>query len=111
MCKTKNLDGFQNSDSTIEFCRRINDIFDFLNTRNFLGQLKYRRPLYANIEEDINEFVKSSILYLESSLKGKNNIPILQSQRKIGFNGLITCLISVKQLFLDVVKSGQLHFM
>lgn len=109
LCKNECFDGFQNSDSTIEFCRKINDIFDFLNTRNFLGQLQYKRPLYANLEEHINTFVKDSILYLES-LKGQNNIPILESQRKTGFIGLITCLISVKQLFLDVVKSGQLDF-
>jgi len=109
LCKNECFDGFQNSDSTIEFCRKINDIFDFLNTRNFLGQLRYKRPLYANLEEHINTFVKDFILYLES-LKGQYNIPILESQRKTGLIGLITCLISVKQLFLDVVRSGQLDF-
>jgi len=109
LCKNESFEGFQNSDSTIEFCKKINDIFDFLNTRNFLEQLQCKRPSYVNLEGQVHKFVKDSILYLES-LKGQNNIPILESQRKTGFIGLITCLISVKQLFLDVVKSGQLDF-
>lgn len=36
LCKNESFEGFQDSDSTIEFCKKINDIFDFLNTRNFL---------------------------------------------------------------------------
>ncbi|KAL4127097.1 hypothetical protein QTP88_011295 [Uroleucon formosanum] len=32
------LDNFQGADATIEFCLRINNIFDILNTRNFLSK-------------------------------------------------------------------------
>jgi len=45
-CKTKDLQHFQNCDATITFCTNINDIFDFVNTKNFLNKLKYKRPLY-----------------------------------------------------------------
>jgi hypothetical protein len=35
------LDNFQGADATIEFCLRINKIFDILNTRNLLSKGTY----------------------------------------------------------------------
>jgi len=55
LCKNKRFEGFQNS--TIKFCKKINDIFDFLNTRNFLEQLQCKRPLNANLEDLMHKFV------------------------------------------------------
>lgn len=74
-CKTEQVVGFNNCGSTITFCRNINDIFDFLNTHNFLSKLKYKRPLYLKHEEDVQQFIRSSISYLES-LKDRNHINI-----------------------------------
>jgi len=66
LCKIERFDGFQISETTIELCRKINEIFDFLNTHNFLGKLQCKRSLYANLEEYLHKFVKDSIFYLES---------------------------------------------
>lgn len=62
---------FKNCDSTITFCRNINNIFDFLNTRNFLCKLQYKRPIYLEHEENIKTFIHSSITYLESEFPKK----------------------------------------
>jgi len=58
-CKTKQVDGFSHCEATITFCRNINVIFDFLNTRNFLSKLKYKRPLYLEHDKDIQQFIYS----------------------------------------------------
>lgn len=108
-CKTKQITNFDKCESTITFCRNINNIFDFLNTRNFLSKLSYKRPLYLDHDEDIKQFIASSITYLKS-LKDRNHISILQSPRKTGFNGLIVCLKSIGRLFDNTVKTKQLNF-
>lgn len=41
-----NLPQFENFEATIEFCKNINNVFNFLNTRNFLSKSPYKRPLY-----------------------------------------------------------------
>lgn len=60
-------------------------------------------------DEDIKQFIASSITYLKS-LKDRNHISILQSPRKTGFNGLIVCLKSIGRLFDNTVKTKQLNF-
>jgi len=99
------LPEFENCKGTIEFCRNMNYIFD-LNTRNFLSKSPYKRPLSQKNIEHCNNF---SISYL-SSLKDKDHVPITKSIRKTGFNGLIICLKSVKQLSIDLVLSGKMKF-
>lgn len=108
-CKTKNIQYFNNCNATITFCRHINDIFDFLNTRNFLSKLQHKRPLYLEHYEEMTDFINSSIKYL-TTLKDRNHFPILTSSRKTGFNGLIVCLNSMSRLFDNVIKTGQLSF-
>lgn len=108
-CKTKQIVGFNHCEATITFCRNMNNIFDFLNTRNFLSNLKYKRPLYLEHDKDIQQFINSSISYLES-LKDRNHLNILKYPRKTGFNGLIVCLKSMGRLSNNVIKIGQLSF-
>jgi len=80
-------------------------VFDFLNTRNFLSQLKYKKPLFLEHEADMNNFIDSSIHYLKS-LQSKDHLNILTSPRKTDFNGLIVCLQSMRRLFENVIKTG-----
>lgn len=80
-------------------------MFDFLNTRNFLSQLKYKKPLFLEYEADMNNFIDSSIHYLKS-LQSKDHLNILTSPRKTDFNGLIVCLQSMRRLFENVIKTG-----
>lgn len=107
--KSKNIQHFNNCDATITFCRHINNIFDFLNTRNFLSKLQHKRPIYLEQFEDMTNFINSSINYL-TTLKDRTYSPILTSPRKTGFNGLIICLKSMSRLFDNVIKTGQLSF-
>lgn len=105
--KDLNLPGFQNSAATTTFCRHINNIFDVLNTRNFLGKNKYKRPLNKNSANFLNEFVDNNFHYL-SSLKTFNGERLIQSSRKTGFLGLMISLKSVQNLFNELVISDNI---
>jgi len=108
-CEGKKYPDFENSGPTIEFCKYMNNIFDFLNTRNFLGKVKHKRPVYIEQENEINEFINDAIKYIES-LKDYNNTPVIGSRRKTGFRGLIVCLKSTRNLIYDIIQTKQLDF-
>lgn len=106
------LEFYKNVEATVTFCRNINNIFDFLNTRNFLSKGQFKKPIKANDEINILKFIQDSINYIESLQVNIKNVfsPLIKSARKTGFIGLIVCLLSVKEFFYDIIKSGKLDF-
>ncbi|KAF0711424.1 THAP-type domain-containing protein, partial [Aphis craccivora] len=84
------LDNFQGADATIEFCLRINNIFDILNTRNLT-----KNEIFQYIDESINYLAG---IQCNEKLPNCGQRSILNSQRKTGFLGLIICLTSLKHL-------------
>lgn len=118
--ETLNSDLFKDCGATTTFCQNLNDIFDLLNSRNFLSKAQYKKPLREKNEDLILNFINSSIQYLEGLYclpPGKdgrikdNFIPVIQSARKTGFIGLIIALKSVGNLFNDLIKSKDLDFL
>lgn len=63
---TLKLDQFKHSETTITFCKITNNIFDFLNTRDFLSKSKYKKPLRQADTGNNKIFNKESIEYLHS---------------------------------------------
>lgn len=112
---------FLSGGQTIKFCRTINDIFDFLNTRNFLNKSEFKKPLRKCDTFKINKFIEDSIHYISNlsvaivkKVGGQQvrfKISILESQRRTGFNGLIICLTSIKHLFSNLVLTNHLDFL
>lgn len=65
-CNEQKIPNFENTHTTSEFCQQINNIFDVLNTRNFLGKTQFKRPIYINNELFLNSFISSSVKYISS---------------------------------------------
>lgn len=107
---------FEGAESTIEFCRKINNIFDLLNSRNLLSKNTYNKPISHDNFFHIKIFINESIDYLEgiqclekSPKTGKRLV--IQSERKTGFLGLITCLRAVENLYYELIETKQLQFL
>lgn len=60
---------FKGSEETANFCRFMNDIFDLLNTRNFLGKYKMKRPLQSSNSLEMLASIEQFILYIENFKK------------------------------------------
>lgn len=109
------LDNFQGADATIEFCLRINNIFDILNTRNLLSKGTYNKSINKRTKNEIFQYIDESINYL-AGIQCNEKLPncgqrsILNSQRKTGFLGLIICLTSLKHLVLELIDTEYLSF-
>lgn len=71
------LDNFQGADATIEFCLSINNIFDILNTRNFLSKGTYNKSINKRTKTEIFHYIEESIDYLAggfNALKNQQNV-------------------------------------
>lgn len=106
---------FDGAEPTVEFCRRINNIFDILNTRNYLSKSPYNKPISNFSKQEIIIYIEDSIKYLESlqCLEKKPKIglrSIIKSERKTGFIGLIVSLTSLCNLTKELISTGQLSF-
>ncbi|KAL4136311.1 hypothetical protein QTP88_007859 [Uroleucon formosanum] len=67
------LDNFQGADATIEFCLRINKIFDILNTRNFLSKGTYNKSINKRTKTEIVHYIEESIDYLAGGFNAMKN--------------------------------------
>ncbi|KAL4156015.1 hypothetical protein QTP88_000050 [Uroleucon formosanum] len=88
------LDNFQGADATIEFCLSINNIFDILNTRNFLSKGTYNKSINKRTKTEIFHYIEESIDYLAggfNALKNQQNVDHIEMlfsaiRAKGGFN-------------------------
>jgi hypothetical protein len=55
------VDDFQGADATIEFCLRINNIFDIRNTRNLLSKGTYNKSINKRTKTENFQFIEESI--------------------------------------------------
>lgn len=111
------LPEFQGAEATIKFCRLMNNIFDILNTRNFLSKNTYNKPINENNKESIIQYVNEGIMYIEKlqcfEQKTNNVVTVkllLQSNRRTGFQGLILCLKSLINLTYELINGCYLKF-
>jgi len=104
---------FDRAEPTVEFCRRINNIFDILNTRNYLSKSPYNKPISNFTEHETTIYIKDFIEYLKSlqclEKKPKTGLrSILTSERKTGFIGLIISLTSLLYLTTELISTDKL---
>jgi len=59
------LPEFQGAEAEVKFCRLMNDIFDILNTRNFLSKNTYNKPIKQNNKDLILQFMNQRIVYID----------------------------------------------
>jgi len=111
-CKYKlNIDDFAGVDATVNFIELFNSAFDILNSRsiNAVGEkkamCKENFQYIAEFTEIFTEYVK------DLKVKEKNDfVPVLESNRKTGFIGILVCLNSLLQLHSKLIVTGVLEY-
>nr|CAI5845171.1 unnamed protein product [Callosobruchus analis] len=101
----KNQD-FADSEATSNFCRTLNNMFDIFNSRNLNTKKEYEKPLSVFTEETYFQFLEETEIYIKNlKYAGK---PIIETQRKVGFMGLLINIKSIKLLYSKLMKDEQL---
>ena len=87
---------FKGASATIDFIRKVDRLFDLLNSRNPYGK-GFKAPM-RNLDKALtNHVIDSSTNYL-AGLTDTNGVPILGHRRKTFAVGLITTAYSLKKL-------------
>lgn len=104
--------------ATAEFCKMINDVFDCLNSRN-LCSYGLKKPLRKESAPEILKFIARAQEYF-SGIKIEvishiadstpKKIPILESNCKTGFLGLILDLKNLQKMYESYVQPGLLKY-
>jgi len=107
---TLKLKEFSEVDGTVKFIEIFNAGFDILNSRS-IRYIGNKKALCDDNYQDIFEFTKLITNYIKGlKVKDKDKfVPILDSNRKIGFLGFIVCLQSLLRLHSNLIKSGKLE--
>lgn len=102
------LDYFTNTTATTNFIKVINNLFDILNSKSML-QTKYKKPLCSYEKSEKFEFMENAKKYLRS-LMLEDGTKVMRSGRKTGFVGMLTCIESSQQLYLELVEEEKVLF-
>lgn len=97
---------FLDAEATIDFIKRINNIFDCLNSRSRFA-FELRSALIENNSNEIFNYFEESIQYFEN-IKLQNGNKIRYSLNKTGFIGLIIAIKNLKKLYKEYVIEKKL---
>lgn len=108
-CEENHFEQFQGSSPTVDFIRKVNNLFDILNSRN-INAYGYKKPLNMKNFVNINVFLNEVFDYL-SSLKLENGQNVVQSNRKVCIIGLRCCIRGLQFLYKKLISSSELIFL
>lgn len=114
--KDKFSEDFAGVDATSKFCKTINDVFDFLNSRKKFSKSESQNCLtkgnYIEMEKKVSEYIDyiQSLRIIEN-INSNKSIPILQSRRRTGFWGFIVAMKSVLQLARYVFENETMSYL
>lgn len=104
-----NIDGFRNSKATIEFIRIIDEMFDFLNSRNPFAK-GFKRPIYINTISYLQDKMERNINYL-FSLTDETNVLLCTGGRKTFILGFATAIKSIFAMVQDILHDLPLKYL
>lgn len=83
---------FLSPENTTEFCLMFNNAFDVLNVHSqFVNRSNYKVPLTDENYDELKAQADKIIQYITDLQTVRNQLPILKSDRKVDFLGLIIC--------------------
>lgn len=105
---------FNRASATSKFCRTINDVFDFLNSRQKYGKNASNDCVtfqnFSQMKEKIEIFINctSNLKIMEEC---KKEISILNSKKRTGFLGLIISIKSVLHLAIFLFEKQSMSYL
>ncbi|CAL1294995.1 unnamed protein product, partial [Larinioides sclopetarius] len=93
--KDANLPEFRGCEATVEFiqCLCFNNLFDVMNSHNLLAK-GLKGPMQSTNVEQILKFFAYAEVYIKNLRISSNGPLIIESNRKTGFLGFLTCIAS-----------------
>lgn len=103
--RMKGVNEFQGSEATANFFRRINNVFDILNSmrENANG---FKRPISPETKNQYFQYFDDSISYIRGIKLSPNGKIILKTAAKTPFMGFIVDMQNFRSFYLEYVESN-----
>ena len=102
------LPEFIGSEGTSNFIRKMNTVFDILNSKNLSG-MSYKKALCQSNSDFTKNICRDLISYI-SNLKIPNGPFLTAHKRKTGFVGLIISLKNIEQIYNNYILNNKLTY-
>jgi hypothetical protein len=100
---------FKNSEATVAFIRRIDALFDILNSRHPWGR-DFKAPMRLENEEKWRPFLLDSVAFL-LKCKGVGGRPLYLTPRKTPILGFVISIRSVIGIFVCFIRTNKLKYL
>lgn len=100
---------FQGSQATVKFIRRINNVFDILNSKDSKNAVCFKRPVSAENKNEYFKYFDESISYISKLKLSVEGQSILRTRSKIAFFSFIVSMKNVRSFYEGYVESGVLN--
>lgn len=101
---------FKDSLATGLYCLNFNNMADMLNCKNRYSKEKYNTPLTDANYSQFKSYVEEFEAYI-NTICDAFGTPILKTNRKTGFLGMIICLRNIFPLFDELKSVGQTYLL
>lgn len=101
-------DIFRDCNATVEFTRRMNNLFDIFNSKTDRSTNIFRSPINNNTKDIIFSFLDETVEYINELKEVRKGRSILKSNRQTGFKGFIINATNLKEMYEKFVESGKL---
>lgn len=102
---------FADAKATIEFVRRMDILFDILNSKNRPNQSIFKRPLNSDNKRVVFDFFNECTDYfktLKIRITSKKMVRLVESKNQTSFKGFIICMASICSMYEELVEEDKL---
>lgn len=104
-----NVTGFENCSGTINFTKKINDLFDLLNSKRVDSNNVFKSAICDDTKDTVFQFFDEMFDFIRN-LK-IDNINIVDTPKKTGFMGLLIDIWSIKEIYKEYVDTKLIDFL
>lgn len=107
--RKKSEEVFQGSEATVKFIRRINNIFDILNSKDRPDSICFKRPISPETKEEYFNYFDESIHYIRGLKLSPEGKSILFTKSRTAFSSFITCMQNFRSFYESYIEGGILQ--
>lgn len=100
---------FQGSEATVSFIRRINNMFDILNSKDSDHAIGFKRSISPETKDEYFAYIDESISYIRNLKISPNGRSILTTKSKTAFLHFIISMQNFRSFYEIYVESGILE--
>lgn len=104
------LPQFKGSEETAEFCRKMDRIFNVMNSSKKFENHDFKSAITSENKEEWLRLFDETSTYIRS-LKTPQGTRIIDDRKKTGFVGLLSNMEAIKLLYLNLIDSNVLNFL